>query len=196
MALTSYFDLAVSAPQLQQAAASTFAKQRADRLAVLPRLNLSTAMQQALAQCKAGQRLAGQQQQNDQDWAIDQRRLVLDTERQEFDASQLPWATAAGALGAAVQLYGGYCALQDADAMQQMAERNEAIRQETHAQERQRTAEAVKQTGLIRQVYKRPCVRSDKGGFKRCCNKQAHTPAPRGPALQPRPAATASPGAA
>src|SRR5262245_51898239 len=90
MALTSYFDLAVSALQLQQAAASTFAKQRPDRVAVFDRPNPPTAMQQALAQCKARQRLAVQQQQNDQDWAIDQRRLVLDTERQEFDASQLP----------------------------------------------------------------------------------------------------------
>ncbi len=107
--LNSYFDLAMSPPNIQKAAADTFAKQQKGRLAVLPAANLADAAKTGMASRQAGQNLA-----------LAERKLALDTEKQAFDASQTPWAIAGGALGAAAQLYGGYRALEDAKEMKQL----------------------------------------------------------------------------
>ena len=115
--LNSYFDLAMSPPNIQKAAAAPFARQQKERLAVLPAADLSDAAKTGMASRQAGQRLA-----------LDERRLALDAEKQAYNQGQLPWTTAFGALGAAAQLYGGYRALEDAQEMRQLYAGTQAIR--------------------------------------------------------------------
>src|SRR5438105_2429226 len=123
--IASYFDLGTSNPALQKAAAQTLATQAKNHTAIAPQVDLSTAISQAMSNQRAGQQLALQQHQSDQQAAIAQGRLNLDTQKQAFDEGQLPWATVGGALGAAASLYGGYRSLQDSEALKKLAEGNQ-----------------------------------------------------------------------
>ncbi len=138
MALTSYFDLGLSPVAVQRAAADTLQAQQTKHLAVAPALDLRRAIQ---SQTQA----RGAQQQ----LAIGERRLSLAEDRQAYDEAQLPWATAAGALSAGVQLYGGYQAWQGAEEAKVRADKNQAIQQETL---RQQTEHFNSYKGIMAQI--------------------------------------------
>jgi hypothetical protein len=156
MAISSYLDLGVSSPTLQNAATNVFAVQNAKRLAVTPAIDLSAAITQSLANRRAGQTLLLQQQRDTQANALAERKLALDTQKQAFDQGQLPWATAAGALGGAVQLYGGYQAWQDAAERKALSEKTMGILAETNRIAQQNAAEDIawkqKATEMLQRV--------------------------------------------
>jgi hypothetical protein len=86
--------------------------------------------------------------------ATGERQIALAEDKQAFDEGQLPWATAAGALGAGVQLYGGYQALEDANAVKARLDKRDAIEQETLRQMTAATKATTDVTGQIARAYK------------------------------------------
>ncbi len=123
---------------MQQAAARTFQTQVAGRFAVRPAMDLSSAIKS-----QAQQRAAAQQVR------LEEERVNLAAEKQDFDESQTPWAIAGGALSAGVQLLGGWDALRSAREAKGLAGERDARTDKWMAN---MTAAAERERGVLRQA--------------------------------------------
>jgi len=106
------------------------------RLAVAPAMSLKSAIEAQSQNRTAQQRLATGERQ----LGLETQRQDLATEKQAFDQGQLPWATAGGALSAGVQLYGGYRAIEDANAVKARLDTRDALEQKFLEEQRGQNA--------------------------------------------------------
>lgn len=81
--------------------------------------------------------------------ATGERRIALAEDKQQFDEGQIPWATAGGALSAGVQLYGGYRAIEDANAVKARLDKRDALDQAHYANMK---TELGLQTGYLKKA--------------------------------------------
>ncbi len=140
----SYFDLGVLPGDVQRAAAGTLQTQQEKGLAVLPQANLAAPIREGL------QRRATQQ-----NLALGQRRLDLDRQKFRYQQGMLPWEIGLGAVGAGLNVYGGYRTLQATDQAAARAQQMTEIQEAMHATS---TVNAMRQVSLadaIRQALER-----------------------------------------
>ena len=155
----SYYELGGTASlpnqEVQAAAANTLQVQQEHGLAVLPKASLDAAIKTALAQRRAEQGIAVGRGRLDlgekslgirgQAQGLERDKLAMRRDEYNYGQRMLPWGIGLSALGAGVNLYGGYRALQ---ATEQTAASAQERRNMMDTISSRDTANTARQVGL------------------------------------------------
>ena len=154
----SYYDLGTSFlpnQEVQSAAANALQVQQERGLAVLPKVSLDASVKAALARRRAEQELAaGQERLNVGEKSLDIRGQAQGLEREKLamrrdqyghEQRMLPWEIGLSALGAGVNLYGGYRTLQAVDQSAADAQQRKDLLDTMYARD---TVNTMRQVGL------------------------------------------------